>query len=177
VTQREPGRGERCGRAPSVPSRPAGPESHLLRALAYRDLSVSEARARLVQKGLSPEQVEAVIGWGRRRGYLDDARLVRDVADRAMGKEPPPSADRLRELLERRGFAAEVQAAEVARACGSPGELSQRLASYVASCDLKGARRQTIFARLLRAGHAPEAAEAAFDACGLAPGGDDCAEA
>lgn len=58
-------------------------ESRLLRSLGSRGLSVSEARGKLRQQGLSAEAIDDVIHRLERSGVLDDAKLAEQVVFQA----------------------------------------------------------------------------------------------
>ncbi len=112
-----------------TPDEPDAYDAALLAALKLlrtSDRTEAEVRRRLERSGTTPETIEAVLAYLRRRRFVDDERIVEREVQRAQGARPI-GKERLRWELERRG--AEPEAVERALAdLSEEGEVAKAVA-------------------------------------------------
>ena len=77
------------------------------KAVARRDLTVAELRARLVRKHVSPEAIDDAVAELEETGFLDDARYARQFAEDKRELDRWGS-DRIATDLRRRGIAPQL---------------------------------------------------------------------
>ena len=83
------------------------------KAVARRDLTVTELRARLERKHVPPEAIDDAIAELEETGFLDDARYARQFAEDKRELEQW-GTDRIAQDLRRRGIAPQLIDAAVA---------------------------------------------------------------
>jgi regulatory protein len=83
------------------------------RAVARRDLTVAELRARLERKHVPPEAIDDAVAELEETGFLDDARYARQFAEDKRELEQW-GMDRIAQDLRRRGIAPQLIDAAVA---------------------------------------------------------------
>ncbi len=83
------------------------------KAVARRDLTVAELRARLERKHVPPEAIDDAVAELEETGFLNDARYARQFAEDKRELEQWGS-DRIAEDLRRRGIATQLIDAAVA---------------------------------------------------------------
>lgn len=81
---------------------PESPTNFALRALKRRLLSKSQLRSKLEQKGFDPIEIEKVISDLTKRNFLNDHRLIEDLAQTGITKNLGKSE--LKRKLEKSGF-------------------------------------------------------------------------
>jgi SOS response regulatory protein OraA/RecX len=121
--------------------------------LARRDLSVAEARVRLVEAGVPQRQIESSITEALRRRWLDDRRLAARVVEKMLARPVPPSLDRIDEQLARRQVEPKIRQEVLGTI--EPAELERRLGDWLRENSGRTPLR-TLYGRLVRAGHDPE---------------------
>ena len=141
-----------------------------LRLLAGRELSVAGLRGRLVDRGHSPEDIDAAIGRLLESGALDDRRVARAHARTAATVKGRGRLRVMRELHEigiERGVAAEA----IADVFGDVDE--RALIDRAIQKKLRGRRRLAdaaeharLYQHLMRQGFTPAAVAAALRALG-----------
>ena len=77
------------------------------KAVARRDLTVAELRARLERKHVSPEAIDDAVAELEETGFLDDARYARQFAEDKRELEQW-GTDRIAQDLRRRGIAPQL---------------------------------------------------------------------
>ena len=77
------------------------------KAVASRDLTVAELRARLERKHVSPEAIDDAVAELEETGFLDDARYARQFAEDKRELEQW-GTDRIAQDLRRRGIAPQL---------------------------------------------------------------------
>ena len=77
------------------------------KAVARRDLTVAELRARLERKHVPPEAIDEAVAELEETGFLDDARYARQFAEDKRELEQWGS-DRIAQDLRRRGIAPQL---------------------------------------------------------------------
>ena len=137
-----------------------------LHLLARRELSVSEVRARLIDKEHPADEIEAAIAHLLETGGLDDARVARAYARTAVSIKGRGRLRVQRELNEK-GISRDVAAAAVAEVFGDADERSM-----VAKAIQKRLRGRTtvkdraesvrLYQHLMRQGFTPAAVMAAL---------------
>ena len=134
----------------------------LVKLLARRDLSESEARSRLGKLGIPGVEMEQALTWARSRGYLDDSRVAENVMNKALSKEPPPARALVENKLKDRGLRPESVSALLNEAF-APGEQAGRLRKYLAKIG-RTVKQSTLFGRLVRAGYTEDEITDALEA-------------
>lgn len=128
----------------------------VVNSLAARAQSVAEIRAKLARRGLSEDDVAAVIADAASLGYLDDGELAAQLArgHRARGY----GRRRAERQLRRRGIGDADSAAALDEAYGGTDEVALARAALGsrATADPKAERRAVAF--LVRRGFSPGAA-------------------
>ena len=166
------------------------PVDLLARALARRDLSETEARAKLAAAGADAPSIERAVAQARSAGWIDDARLAAHLVEREVTREPPPAPAALAERLRARGLC-DDDVDRAVRAGASAAALAERAASWLVAqvraaagardrAEARGrsatgarALARKLAAKLVRSGHAPEDVESWLERAGVAPRDDD----
>jgi regulatory protein len=137
-----------------------------LHLLARRELSVAECRARLVDRGHPPEEIEAAIEHLIETGALDDARVARAYAETA-SKVKGRGRLRILKELHARGIANEPAANAVGEVLANTDE--RALVARAIQKRLRGGRRPSdraelarLYQYLMRQGFTPGAVSAAL---------------
>ena len=143
-------------------SPPEDPLETAVRLLAGRDRTEHEVASHLAAAGHPPAAIAPVLAELRSRGWLDDARLARELAARSGAGRERVLAD-----LERRGVPRATAAAAwsdlVDEGAIAPHERLRREVErrVRGPLDRRGAAR--VYNALLRAGFDPEAIRAALE--------------
>ena len=152
----------------------ASASADALRILTGRDLSIAECRARLLDRGHSPADVEEAIGRLVDQGALDDGRVARAYARTAAAVKGRGRLRVARELHEK-GIDRETAAAAVADVFGGLDE--RALVARAVQKKLRGRPRPAsegdyarLYQFLMRQGFPPATIAAEFRR--LRSGGD-----
>jgi regulatory protein len=115
-----------------------------LRLIAYRDRTVHELRGRLVEKGFSPEAVEAAVARLKQIGYLDDHTFCeRTIAGVLAARPAGPRS--ITDRLRLKGVHPEVIREVLARTY--PDELVEEMAYRAAAARIGRYRNEEPLAR------------------------------
>jgi regulatory protein len=136
------------------------------KAVARRDLTVAELRARLERKHVSPEAIDEAVAELEDTGSLDDARYARQFAEDKRELEQW-GTDRITTDLRRRGIAPHLIDAEVSTRdrdseLGSALLLLKRRYPQAPRDDRE---RDRAWQMLVRRGYSPELAYDAIRSC------------
>ncbi|RMD47385.1 MAG: regulatory protein RecX [Aquificota bacterium] len=77
-------------------------KSYAFKLLSKKDYFSSELRYKLIQKGYSEEEIDEVINYLQKEGYINDENLILRYKERAIEKGESPS--RLKSKLYRKGI-------------------------------------------------------------------------
>ena len=129
-----------------------------LKIIARRELSVSEVKTRLLQKGYRTEDVESAISQLMKERALDDHRTAHTIIQRAIQVKNWPK-QRVKDELTRRGIMDEVAINTVEEAFSDINErmlLDKIIDQRLSSCELNDRQLQRLYQSLLRRGFPAE---------------------
>jgi SOS response regulatory protein OraA/RecX len=150
---------------------PARLYTEAIRALARRELTSQQLRAKLAQVGGRASDIDAVLARLTGEGALDDRRAARIYAQTAF-KQRKRARARIQQELEHLGIDAVVAREIVDEVCG--GEAERRRLEHAVIFALRGTRRdhrdddaRRIFAHFVRQGYQPDDVKRALVRAGV----------